>query len=111
MSFVAGIRKKEVDALLLKFCEYYGVTLDMLLQTRKGRGAGDSVWKWKRFLVIILYDYYDLDFTEIQSVLGYKSYNGVYGNYQILKEELSDALYGSDKVKLSFNKLLKYLQL
>jgi hypothetical protein len=103
---VNGIRKERVDCLLKRACDYYGVDISELTTTQKGRSNSNSVWKWKRYLILILYDNTDLDFTEIQSVLGYKSRPILSIHYNKLKEELSNEFYGSDKIKRNYKTLL-----
>jgi hypothetical protein len=109
MNPIGGKRKEKIDLIINGFCDYYGISANELCKTANRRqGAG---WKWKRFLVLILYDYTDLDMVEIMNVLGYKSYPHVSYHYNKLKEELSGELYGSQKTKLIYNELLKFLKL
>jgi chromosomal replication initiation ATPase DnaA len=107
MIAIHGIRAKKIDDLVQRACDYYGVKKEDLCMSRKGT----QLFRWKKYLVVVLYDHTDLSFTEIQSVLGYKSYNAMHYNYEVLKEQLSEDRFGDDKIKLSYNELLKHLGL
>jgi chromosomal replication initiation ATPase DnaA len=109
MNTLQGIRKEKVDAIVNGFCQYYGVKADDLCKSTKGREG--ILWKWKKYLIPILYDNTDLDFAEIMKILGYKSYPNVTYHYKVIKEEISDELYGSQKIRLNYNELIKFLQL
>lgn len=107
MTAIAGIRAEKIDRIIQSACAYYGAERDAVCMSVKGT----QPFRWKRYLIVILYDYTDLNLTEILNVLGYKSYTNLHYGYKKLKDELSDEIYGSAKVKLSYNELLKHLGL
>jgi chromosomal replication initiation ATPase DnaA len=109
MNAIQGARKEKVEAIINGFCGYYGVKSNELCEPAQGRKG--ILWRQKRFLVPLLYDFTDLNFEEIRITLGYKSYTMVNYNYKTIKNELSGELYGSEKTKLIYSELLKFLQL
>jgi hypothetical protein len=107
MNTIPGIRGEKANDILQKACDYYGIDKDDLCISRKGT----QKYRWKKYLVIALYNHTDLSFVEIQGLLGYKSYNSMHYNYEVLRDQISGGVYASDKTKLSYNELIKYLGL
>lgn len=111
MTTFGGVRKERVIKILNKACEYYGVDIDSLLATQRGRLKSSDVWRWKRYLVLILYENTGLVASEIQSILGYKQVQTVLYHIERLKDEISEQSYGSAKTKRDYNELVKFLEL
>ena len=105
---ITGKRKEHIEKILLGVCDYYGITIEQLLEFRSYRDKL-GIWKWKRYLIKILFDHTDLDITEIKDVLGYKSYANVVYSLNVLNEDLSSESYSDSKIKFNYNQLLKHL--
>ena len=99
---------EKTQLILNKGCEYLGITRDQLLE---GLGSKSKIWDKKRFLIPILYDYTICNYSDIAFYLGYKTHSNVIYHLNLIKDELSVDVYGSEKTKQVYKELLSYLNL
>jgi len=99
---------EKAEHIIVKGCEYFGLSRDMLRRPSKGRSGTATK---KRYLSLVLHEYTSYDGVEITEFLGYSDPQNVYRNVSVLKEELSEELYGNERTKRIYNELLSYLNL
>jgi len=99
---------EKVDYILDGICTYFGVEKKAMCNKNYSRS---HIFDKKRYAMVILYDYTACSFGDIKRLLGYHAATVILYHYKNLKQELSGELYGSEKVKRTYNDLLTYLKL
>ena len=99
---------EKAEHIIVKGCEYFGLSRDKLIQPKSGGGGTATK---RKYLSLVLSEHTICDGVEITALLGYSSTQNVYRNIKALKEEISEELYGVDKTKRIYNELLSYLNL
>jgi len=98
----------QIEGILIKTAEYFGIPRELL---NKNYGNRSGIWKYKRYLIVILMDNFDMTFTQIGKLLNYKTPQNVSYSYHQLKNELSDDFFGYEKVKKTYKRLIEYIGL
>jgi hypothetical protein len=109
MADISGIRGEKIDYILSKASEYYGVPKEKLTSYNKGKKGG--IWRWKRNIAFVLFNYTDLAIEEIKTVLGYQSYNTVNYHIKEMTDNISDKVYGEKRTKRGYDELVKFIGL
>jgi len=100
---------EKVEHILKGGCEFLGIPSSALVRGEIGTRSG--LWKKKRYLIPVLYDYTVLSYTEMVDLLGYNDLPALRRGYDAIKNELSNEFYGSEKTRTIYNELLNYLKL
>lgn len=99
---------EKVKYIITKSCEYLGIDPNILPIAKGGRS---KIWHKKRFVAYILSNNTILSYEEIAKLTGYCNHSLVSYHNKIMEEELSKAVYGSEKTKMIYKELMSYLKL
>jgi chromosomal replication initiation ATPase DnaA len=99
---------EKVEYIMHESCRYFGVTPDELKPHMKPK---TELVKSRQFIIKTLADHTTLSFGSIANLLGYRGHNIIKYHYDSFADDLSDGVYGSDKVKRLYREYLNYLNL
>jgi hypothetical protein len=99
---------EQIDRIISKSAEYFGIAKEDLLRST---GTRAEVWKYKRYLIAILLNNFDITYGAVAKLLNYKKSQGVSYHYAKIKDELSDTMYGYDLVKKTYKQLTEHIGL
>lgn len=96
-----------VDYILKRGAEFLGIDLSVVTKPH----TRTPQWVCKRYLIVLLKDYTILNDEEIAKALKYRQHGTITHHYKVMKEELSEKMYGQQKTKIIYNQLINYLKL
>ena len=98
--------KEKMEYIINGSLEYLGLSKDYITVSRR---ISKRYSMNKRYIVPILYDYTRASMYEVAEALGYQRHSNALYHYSVLKNELSDDVYGYNKTKMIYRELLEYL--
>ncbi len=99
---------EKIAYIINKSCMYFGVTPDEL---RPHHNPKTEYVTDRRFIIKALSDNTTLSHLQIAKLLGYKQDHNVRYHYNVLNNDLSNEVYGSEKTKRLYREYITYLNL
>jgi len=97
---------EQIDKAISGAAEYFGFAKEDLLQAH---GSRAEIWKYRRYLVAVLLNNFDITHGAVARLLNYKTPQTVAWHYKRIQDELSDTVYGYDLVKKTYRQLIEHI--
>ena len=99
---------EKIEHIINKSCTYFGVTRDDL---KPHINPKTEYLTNRQFIIKVLTDNTTLSCVSIAKLLGYRQHGTVKYHYNVISDDLSENVYGSDKIKRLYKDYLNYLNL
>ena len=100
---------EKIEYILSSSCTYFGLDREVIGNPKRSDKSTRSTYS--KFVIKALKDNTTLPTLGIAKILGYKTHGNVLHHYNEMTDELSDELYGSEKIKRLYKEYLNYLNL
>jgi chromosomal replication initiation ATPase DnaA len=95
------------DLIINGVCSYYGISKDTL----KKRARTAYLVSRRRIATKLLHEYTSKNLQDIANILGYRNHATIIHHLRRIDEELSDNVYGNNKLKAEYKAVLNHLNL